>query len=350
MPPKFIDIHSHLQFSAYDADREEALKRAEDAGVWMINVGTNRETSEKAVELAEGSSFAPTPPARGGASLRGVVGGNISGNFLPPPPTPPLKSGERKNPKEGRFAAIGLHPAHATESFFDKNEIDASKAEKLYGKEEFVVGAEEFDYNFYKKLAENPKVAAIGECGLDYYRLEVKDLSLIKKKQEEIFRKQIELSIEVGKPLMLHLRSGENGNAYTEALEILKSYNLNLKSDLRGNLHSCSTEWETAKKFLDLGFTLSFTGVITFPPKKADKSRGQIPIESYCEIIRNVPLDMIMSETDCPYITPVPYRGKRNEPVYVVEVVKKIAEIRGENYEKVREQLVENAVRVFGLK
>ena len=123
---------------------------------------------------------------------------------------------------------------------------------------------------------------------------------------------------------MLHIR-----NAYKDALEILKKY-----PDLKGNAHFFVGNWDEAKSFLDLGYTLSFTGVITFA-------------RDYDEVIKNTPLDMIMSETDAPYVAPIPYRGKCNEPLYVKEVVKKIAEIRREDYERIRHALVSNAARVF---
>lgn len=199
-----------------------------------------------------------------------------------------------------------------------------------------IVGAhpttdEEFDYEFYKKLATNPKVVAIGECGLDYFHN-------TNKKQEEIFRKQIELANEMGKPLMLHLRnpstsSGQAGagcSAYDDAFKLLPK-------NSRGDLHFFAGSIEEAKPFLDAGFYFSFTGVITFA-------------RNYDEIIKYLPLERIMAETDCPFVAPVPFRGKRNEPLYVTEVVKKIAEIRGEDSEKVRKQLLKNSFAFFDLK
>ena len=124
---------------------------------------------------------------------------------------------------------------------------------------------------------------------------------------------------------MLHIR-----NAYKDALEILKRH-----AKVKGDVHFFAGTWEEAQEFLALGFTLSFTGVVTFT-------------HDYDEVVRNTPLDMILSETDCPYITPTPFRGRRNEPMHVREIVKAIARIKGEDEEKVRLQLVENAKRVFG--
>ncbi|MFA6898051.1 MAG: TatD family hydrolase, partial [Candidatus Paceibacterota bacterium] len=185
--------------------------------------------------------------------------------------------------------------------------------------------ADEFDYDFYKKLASDPKVVAIGECGLDYFHAE--RLAF----QKGIFEKQIDLAIEFGKPLMLHVRNGKSESAYLEALEILKA-----KSALKADFHFFAGSWEEAKAILAAGFYISFDGPITFA-------------RNYDEVIKNAPLDRIMSETDAPFATPAPYRGKRNEPLYVVEVVKKIAEIRGEDFEKVRAQLVQNTKTFFSL-
>ena len=160
----------------------------------------------------------------------------------------------------------------------------------------------------------------IGECGLDYFRLSEET----KKKQYNAFEEQIALSQEVGKPLMLHIR-----NAYDDALAILKK-----NPGAKGNVHFFAGSWEIARQFLDIGFTLSFTGVVTFT-------------RDYDDVIKNTPLDMIMSETDSPYVAPVPHRGKRNESLYVAEVVKRIAEVRGEDVEMVRAALAQNARRVF---
>ena len=116
-----------------------------------------------------------------------------------------------------------------------------------------------------------------------------------------------------------------------DSLELLKKY-----AKVRGDVHFFAGDWDIAKMFLDFGFTLSFTGVITFT-------------HDYDEVIKNTPLDMIMSETDAPYVAPVPYRGKRNEPLYVREVVKKIAEIKNLTEEEVAKAIIENARRVFSI-
>ncbi|HEY4506471.1 MAG TPA: TatD family hydrolase [Candidatus Paceibacterota bacterium] len=196
---------------------------------------------------------------------------------------------------------------------------------------------EVFEYDFYKKLTAHPKVVGIGECGLDYFRLQVSgDRDQVVEKQKRLFEEHLRLAVEVNKPLMVHCRpTVGTQDAYNDLLEILKPKTSNL-NPTPGNVHFFAGSWATAQKFLNLGFTLSFTGVITFT-------------HGYDGVIKNMPLNMIMVETDAPYVSPVPYRGKRNEPAYVTEVIKRIAEIKGESEENVARVTLENAVRVFGL-
>ena len=273
----YIDIHSHLNFAAFDADREAVVERALDAGVAFITVGTQQDTSKAAIELAEKHE-----------------------NCV--------------------FAIIGLHPVHTGSSFHDAKEIGD-------GGKEFTSRGETFDYDYYKKLALHPKVVGVGECGLDYYRLEPDS----ERKQREVFAAHIALANEVRKPLMLHVRSGSGRSAYRDALAILET-----DARVGGDFHFFAGSWNEAKEILDAGFFLSFTGVITFT-------------HDYDEVVRNIPLDRILSETDAPYVTPVPYRGKRNEPLYVQEVVKAMARIRGEDEETVRAQVLKNAEQFFGI-
>lgn len=188
---------------------------------------------------------------------------------------------------------------------------------------------EKFNYEAYKKLAVHPKTVGIGECGFDYYRTDHGQKSL----QQEAFEKHIALANEVKKPLMLHLRNGvEPGqNAYQDALEMIKKH-----ARVHGDVHFFAGTLEEGRQFIDLGFRLSFTGVVTFA-------------RNYDEIIKNIPLNMIMTETDSPYVTPAPHRGKRNEPFFVTEVAHKIAEIRGEPVEIVLPHFVDNARKLFGI-
>ncbi len=202
------------------------------------------------------------------------------------------------------FATVGIHPTHE------------------WKHEEFA----ELD-----ALAAHPRVVAIGECGLDFFRSEADEES--KKQQGILFANQIEIALKHDKPLMIHCR-----NAYEECIQVLSAYKTDHKlgERLRGNIHFFAGNWEVAQKFFALGFTISFDGPITFA-------------RDYDEVIRNAPLDMFMSETDSPFAAPVPYRGKRNEPAYVKEVVKKMAEIRAEDPEVVRIATVETALKAFKL-
>lgn len=292
MELRYFDAHTHPQFVAYDADREEIISRALDAGVGMNVVGTQQSTSAAAVKLAEAH--------------------------------------------DGLYASIGLHPIHTSKSYHDAKELGPSFAPPSHkatgghskasegkgGAEGFTSRGEKFDAAFYRKLGKNAKVIAIGECGLDYYRVDesTKDI------QNKAFVGQIELANELNKPLMLHIR-----NAYDDAIALIKQY-----AKVTGDVHFFAGDWNIAKQFIELGFTLSFTGVITFT-------------HDYDEVVKNAPLNMLLSETDAPYITPVPFRGKRNESMHIPLVVGQIAAIRGEPLEKVRAQLYENARRVFGI-
>jgi TatD DNase family protein len=130
---------------------------------------------------------------------------------------------------------------------------------------------------------------------------------------------------------MLHIRSGltPEENAYPDAIELLKKH-----AKVPGNVHFFAGTWEEGKQFIELGFRLSFTGVITFT-------------KDYDEVIKKAPLNMILSETDAPFVAPVPHRGERNEPAYVTEVAQAIARIRGESIEKVAPHLIDNAQKLF---
>jgi len=294
--PKYIDIHSHVNFKAFDEDRAEVIKRALDNGTWVINVGTQIDTSKKAIELAN-------------------------------------------QYKEGVYAIIGLHPIHTSASHYDKQELGPAFAEVSDGQgmKGFTSRGEIFDKNIYREFLKNKKVVAIGECGLDYFHLNKDSI----EKQKKAFVEQIELANKFNKPLMLHIRHGvydiEN-NAYIDVLNLLKEY-----AKVKGVVHFFSGTPEEAKSFLDFGFMISFAGAITFPPKKDGTGCH------YDEVIKNIPLDMILTDTDSPYVAPVPYRGKRNEPVYVKEIVKKIAEIKNLPEGEVAQAIINNARRMFGI-
>ena len=278
MTSKYFDAHTHLNIQ-FDQDWREVGERALKAGVSFVNVGADVERSTLAVEQAKYFSD---------LALRslGVVG-----------------------------ATVGIHPTESGEDF-----------EKI------------------RELAKDEQVVAIGECGLEYYldqKSNIKNQNEIseieKEKQKELFKKHIELALEVGKPLMIHCRASEKStDAYDDLYEILKNYKDKVGDKLQFNLHFFTSDWSTAQKFLDLGGYLSFPGVITF--------------SSACdETIKKMPLDRIMAETDAPFVAPVPHRGSRNEPAYVSSVAERIAELRSEPRDQVLTALVQNAHRFYGV-
>lgn len=278
MTQRLFDVHTHVQFHAFKDDADLVIQRSLDAGIWMINVGTQKDTSAKAVEIAQ------------------------------------------RYP-EGVYATVGLHPTHTEKSYHDAQEFGDS--EEGY---DFTSRGEEFDYDYYKKMAADPKVVAIGECGLDYYRLEEKT----QEKQKSVFLRQINLADELKKPLMIHCRQ-----AFADLVSLLNAKRATLNAP-PGVVHFFSGTKNDVKKLIDLGFSFSFGGVITFT-------------RDYDEVVKYIPLDRILLETDAPYVAPAPRRGKRNEPAYVVEVAKKLAELKAADIKIVAQQTTVNAKVLFGI-
>jgi TatD DNase family protein len=192
-----------------------------------------------------------------------------------------------------------------------------------------------YDISYYRALAQSPKVVAIGECGLDYFRpTEVNDE--VKKKQKEIFKKQIELAAERGLPLIIHARPSKGTqDAYHDVIAILQEAKKTY-SNLRGDSHFFVGGEAEAMALTALDFTVSFTAVITFA-------------RDYDAVIRSVPLTSILAETDAPYVAPISRRGQRNDPFAVIDVAAKLAEVRGEDLETVRTALLENTKGLFGI-
>lgn len=194
---------------------------------------------------------------------------------------------------------------------------------------------ESFDSERYFELAQNPKVVAIGEIGLDYYRTTGEQEQ---KTQKERFLNQLGLATRLEKLVIIHCR-----DAHKDMLEILAE-----NPRIKGVIHSFTGTLEEAREYIKLGFYIGLNGIITFPPsRKASDGHGA---QSYDEVVKNIPLDRILTETDAPFLTPVPYRGKRNDPSYVRFVVEKIAEIRNISYEEVHNKTEQNAIDLFDLK
>ena len=205
---------------------------------------------------------------------------------------------------ENLFASVGFHPSD--------------------------VGKKEFDMEKFQELVRKDKVVAIGECGLDYFRIDASDTET-KNQQKEIFKIQIDIAQANDLPLILHVRPQKGTmDAYEDVLEILE-----LREEIpSGDVHFFVGSPEIAERFLKLGFYLSFTGVITFA-------------RDYDEVIRMTPIEKILTETDAPFVAPVPYRGQTCEPWMVEEVANKISEIKGLDPEVVRLQILKNVKTLF---
>ncbi|MDP2730018.1 MAG: TatD family hydrolase [Dehalococcoidales bacterium] len=262
MKVSLIDTHAHLDMSAFDKDRTETIARALDSGVGIITVGTDLESSRKAIEISE------------------------------------------RYP--GIYAAAGIHPHDVTK----------------IGKEDIIELGE---------IAKHPRVVAIGETGLDFYR----DYSP-GKKQIEVLKWQLELSLKSELPIIIHCRKAEE--ALLKLLRSFMSEHSDTDKHLRGVIHCFSSDSDTAKELLDTGFYLSFGAYVGYP--------GSASLHT---VIKNVPEGRLLVETDCPFLPPQSYRGKRNEPSYLPLTVKVLASIRGEPYQDIADATTQNAQRLFRL-
>lgn len=289
---RFIDAHTHVQFAGFDADRAEVIRRALAADVVMVNVGTQMDTSRAAVELAA------------------------------------------KHPGGMMYAAVGLHPIHTSRSHHDADELgDPDGAE---GAKESISRGERFNIDFYRELVRDPRTVAIGECGLDYFHFngdEPREDQIAR--QKDAFLGQIDLSKETGKPLMIHCR-----DAFDELIDFLKPHAADLPP---GIVHFFTGTPDDARRLADMGFSFTFGGAITFPPRKGQTSGA------YDEAIRLISPERLLSETDAPYLAPAAYRGKRNEPAYVVHAVARLAELKGMSADEMKARIWENAKRIFKL-
>lgn len=210
--------------------------------------------------------------------------------------------------EKGVYAAIGLHPIHL--------ETGLVKMKEDNKEIEFETSGEEFNYDKYKELTKSLKVVALGEVGLDYH------WNLNKEKQRTVLCQQLDLAENCSLPVVLHCR-----NAHDDMIELLTS-----RKDLRGVVHCFTGTWEQAQKYMAMGFYLGLNGIIF-----------KMNLD---EVIAKAPLDRILLETDCPYLTPQPMEG-RNEPAYVKYVAKKIAKIKNLSYDAVKETTTKNAKQLF---
>ncbi len=266
-----FDTHAHLNFYEFEKDREDLISRCLKEGIGMINVGTNYNSSKKAVLLA---------------------GSNPS----------------------GIFASVGLHPLNIDSEFL-KNKNYSNEAESFLEKE--------FDYPRYKELAKSEKVVAIGECGLDYwYRPKgTAKKELFKKEQQRIFESQLDLAGELSLPVIIHCRA-----AFDDLFDILS------KRKIRGVLHCFTGSVSEMEKFLSLGFYIGINGIIF----KMDLR----------EVLEKAPMERILVETDCPYLSP-PGFEKRNNPFALKYIIEEVGKIRGIDIMEVQKITTRNAKDLF---
>jgi len=280
-----IETHAHLDYPDFANDLEDVLRRADDGGVTrIITIGTSIESSRRAIDLAE------------------------------------------KYPAV--YAAIGIHPTYAEE-------------------------AEEDVFTPLRELAKHPRVVAIGETGLDYHQLpsekvakekqvqvmtalrtetdeeieaQIRD-GAYKSKQASLFQQQLDLAVELGLNAVIHQR-----DAWEDTLKLMQPYT----GKLRGVFHCFGGSIEQANEVLNLDHLVSFTGIVTFKNGAAVR-----------EVAAQIPLWKFMVETDCPYLAPVPFRGKRCEPAYTRIVAETIASARAVPLEQIAEATTETAGRFF---
>jgi TatD DNase family protein len=256
---ELVDTHCHLDWKAFDPDREAVIDRAVEAGVTrMITIGVDVASSRRAIEIAEQHAAV--------------------------------------------YAAVGIHPNDC--AGFDTAILQEIRA-----------------------LAQHPKVVAIGEIGLDDYWHKVD-----RETQARAFRAQLALAAEINKPVIIHSR-----DAAPDVVTILEDFTQHT-ARITGTLHSYFDDLSIAQRVFAIGFFIGVTGPITF--KKSDRER---------EIVRRVPLNRVLLETDAPFLTPAPHRGQRNEPAYVQHVAELIAKVREAPIAEIAQQTTRNAERLFGL-
>jgi TatD DNase family protein len=254
----FVDTHCHLDWTAFDPDRDEVIRRAIEAGVTrMVSIGVDVASSRRSIQLAD------------------------------------------QHPAV--YAAVGVHPNDC--ALFDTATL-----------------------NEIRSLAQHPKVVAIGEIGLDHYWHTVDP-----DQQARAFQAQLDLAAELNKPVIIHSR-----DAVSDVMTMLEDFTHDA-TRITGVLHSYFANLEVAQRAFELGFLIGISGPITF--KKAERERA---------VVKQVPLDRILIETDAPFLTPMPHRGQRNEPAYIRHVAETITQITALPLEQVARQTTANAARLFG--
>lgn len=295
---RLIDSHAHLHFPAFDADVEEVLRRAHDNNIGLVTVGTKFSTSALGIAFAEAH--------------------------------------------DDVWATIGLHPGHVHDHHFvDENEEHAEAPSPEHT----------FDEAKYETLVTHPKCVAIGEFGLDYSRVpEGMDVETFKLDQQRVARQQLRFAAKHQKPVVIHCRGGlahkagataegateMTATAHEDMMQLIREDFAVEKCEKRGVIHCFTGTALEAKQYADLGFFVSIPGIVTFG-------------KSVAAAVKEIPLSQMMIETDCPYLSPIPLRGKRNEPANVALVAQAVADLKGVSIQEVAAVTSANAVRFFGL-
>ncbi len=282
-----IDTHSHLNFSCFKDDWKGVIQKCFESSISMINVGTNFETSKRAVEIAEKYS-------------------------------------------SGVFAAIGLHPINLDTGLMKRK----NQKEKIKNWEDIL--EKEFDYQKYKKLAKNQKVVAIGEIGLDYYwkPKTTNRKILFKEKQKELLLQELKLAQELNLPVIFHCRVAHE--------DLIRVLNLQLTTNnlqLKGVMHGFVGTVEGLEKYLAMGFYIGFNGIIFKNIEGID----------FVENIKRTPVNKILLETDCPYLTPPKFSEQRNNPMGVKLIAEHIAKIKKMSVGEIEKITTQNAKKLFGI-
>lgn len=296
-----IDTHAHVNFSAYKNDADEVIRRSLNNNVWMINVGTSYETSKKSVEIAQKHE----------KRVYATVG--LHPIHLPNP----AKLGEVRDETKSQRTETGLVKIKN-----DKEEVEINTKE------------EDFDYEKYKELAKSSKVVAVGEIGLDYYwrPKTTKKKEIFKQEQKNLLLKQLELAKELDLPVVFHCRM-----AHQDLTQLLKE-DKTIRPK-KAVAHGFVGSPEELKEYLNFGFYIGFNGIIF----------KNIEGINFGENIKITPLNKILIETDCPYLTPPQEGAKRNEPIFAKYVAEKIAKIKKLSYEEISDITTKNALKLFNL-
>ncbi|MFA6099697.1 MAG: TatD family hydrolase [Patescibacteria group bacterium] len=291
-----VDTHSHLHFKKYDEDRKEVHDRMAEFGIKTITIGTAMNTSRDGVAYAD------------------------------------------KHPDT--WAAVGYHPEHVTSDFEDEDEIGVLQ--------------EPYDIKELEKIAQSsPRVLAIGEIGLDYHYFTEEgkmkpglSIEQAKLEQQKIFLDQANLAAKLNKTLIVHVRDASpvDSSLYGAADDMLRILSDIRHSifDIRIVIHGFTETWQIASSYLDLGCYLGIGGIVTFKPRKTTA-----PEDTLESIVKKMPIDRLLLETDAPWLAPVPVRGSRNEPTFVRHVAEHVARVRGMGYEEICKITTQNAQKAF---